>query len=103
MGRRWSSWERYTRPEEKWFAQLLRERRGDLLQRVAFEEDTITKGRGWKRRVGRPRIAWIDQAREQVWSSVRAFHAPALNHTSFDHDNQDHVNKIYKAVEAGAI
>ena len=59
--------------------------------------ESITRGRDWKKRVGRPRREWLEQVRGQYWAVIKEALAPAFQGEEFDPDNKIHVGIMLQA------
>ena len=87
----------YLRKREEWLMEVMTDKRGSVQQRLAFEEDSLTRGKEWRRRVGRPRLQWLTQTRERIWERLQdRKEEGGEGRVVYNHKNGGRANAFYE-------
>ena len=83
----------------KMLYRLLRLPSDDPQVNITFQSNTLLPIDIGKRRVGRPRLKWIDTTLEQAWKRITRTQAPQFRYEKFDPQNPQHVIEMQEAAK----
>ena len=74
----------------------------DPARSITFQGDTlhpvsVTARPGTKRRVGQPRVKWIEDTLQKLWTLVGKTIRPDMRYTIFSPNNEEHVQAMKEA------